>query len=118
MKLMQLLSAVLISSLISLVTLAQSQVPPQAPVKSQPESTEKESEGVFRVNTQLVQIDAVVTDKKNAHIEDLKEADFEIFVDGKKQSLTYFRLVKLASPTLPALVVTKYPWRKLPFLTS
>ncbi len=107
MKLMQFLSAVLISSLISLVTLAQSQVPPQAPVKSQPESTEKESEGVFRVNTQLVQIDAVVTDKKNAHIEDLKESDFEIFVDGKKQSLTYFRLVKLALPTLPVLVETK-----------
>jgi VWFA-related protein len=31
----------------------------------------------------------------------LKESDFEVFVDGKKQSITYFRLVKLGLPVQP-----------------
>ena len=36
----------------------------------------------------------VVTDKKGEHVDDLKEGDFEMLVDGKRQSLSYFTLVK------------------------
>lgn len=50
---------------------------------------------VVRISTQLVQVDAVVTDKKGNHIEDLSADDFEMFVDGEKQDLTHFRHVSL-----------------------
>jgi VWFA-related protein len=53
------------------------------------------NQDVVRINTQLVQVDAVVTDKKGKHVEDLTEADFELLVDGKKQPLTHFSRVSL-----------------------
>jgi VWFA-related protein len=52
---------------------------------------------VVRITTQLVQVDAVVTDKKGKHVEDLAEGDFELLVDGKKQQLTHFS--HISSPT-------------------
>ncbi|MEO6724691.1 MAG: VWA domain-containing protein, partial [Blastocatellia bacterium] len=60
-----------------------------------------------RINTQLVQVDAVVTDKKGKHVEDLTQADFELTVDGKKQSLTHFKHINL-----PALVKRDYTPKK------
>ena len=66
--------------------------PPQAPAGE-----------VVRITTQLVQIDAVVTDKRGEHVDDLTEDDFELTVDGKRQTLTFFKLVKLPEPaTAPA----------------
>jgi VWFA-related protein len=50
---------------------------------------------VVRITTQLVQVDAVVTDKKGKHVENLTEGDFELLVDGKKQQLTHFSQVSL-----------------------
>src|SRR5215475_8912591 len=57
-----------------------------------------DQEPSVRISTQLVQIDATVTDKKGEHVEDLTEDDFELMVDGKKQNITYFRLIKLPEP--------------------
>ncbi|MCI0660924.1 MAG: VWA domain-containing protein [Acidobacteria bacterium] len=64
----------------------------------QPGRAQKEPDKVVRISTQLVQIDAVVTDNKGGHIENLTEKDFELTVDGKRQTLTYFTLVKLPEP--------------------
>ena len=50
---------------------------------------------VVRITTQLVQVDAVVTDKNGKHVEDLAEDEFELLVDGKKQRLTHFSHVSL-----------------------
>src|SRR5215813_1406391 len=50
---------------------------------------------VVRITTQLVQVDVVVTDKKDKHVEDLNEDDFELLVDGKKQQLTHFSHISL-----------------------
>lgn len=61
--------------------------------------TAKSGQEVVRITTQLVQVDAVVTDKKGKHVEDLAEGDFELLVDGKKQQLTHFSHVSL--PTGP-----------------
>ncbi|MBO0722629.1 MAG: VWA domain-containing protein, partial [Blastocatellia bacterium] len=58
-------------------------------------------EGVVHITTQLVQIDAVVTDRKGEHVDDLKADDFELTVDGKHEALTYFNLVKLPEPKPP-----------------
>jgi len=81
------------------------QQPPQQPKQEakQPEAQApaREQESTVRISTQLVQIDATVTDKKGEHVEDLTEDDFELAVDGKKQNITYFRLVKLPEPKPP-----------------
>jgi len=42
-----------------------------------------------------------VTDKKGDHVENLTENDFELTVDGKRQTLTHFALVKLPEPKRP-----------------
>ncbi len=67
---------------------------PEIRFAQQPASPQT-NQDVTRISTQLVQIDAVVTDKKGRHIEDLTQDDFELLVDGKKQQLTYFSHINL-----------------------
>ena len=43
---------------------------------------------VVRISVDLVQVDAVVTDKKGRLVTDLRPEDFEIVEDGRKQPLT------------------------------
>ncbi len=64
----------------------------QTPQQSQ---NPAQNQDTVRINTQLVQVDAVVTDKKGRHVEDLTQEDFELLVDGKKQPLTYFKHINL-----------------------
>jgi hypothetical protein len=70
----------------------------QKPAPAQQPSDQSDQETAVRISTQLVQIDATVTDKKGEHVEDLTEDDFTLTVDGKKQPITYFTLVKLPEP--------------------
>src|SRR5688572_17128928 len=72
----------------------------QSPSRRQESSTQsppaaQRGQEVVRITTQLVQVDAVVTDKKGKHVEALTEGDFELLVDGKKQQLTHFSHVSL-----------------------
>ena len=55
---------------------------------------------VVRVETELVQVDAVVLDKKNQHVTDLKAEDFEIIEGGKPQPLDYCQYIAVESPVL------------------
>lgn len=55
---------------------------------------------VIRVSVNLVQVDAVVTDSKGRHADDLTADDFEVFEDGKRQRITNFSYVK--APPAPA----------------
>ena len=48
---------------------------------------------VVRINVNLVQVDAVVTDSKGKPVTDLKADDFEVFQDGKAQTITSFSYV-------------------------
>ncbi|MBI1759898.1 MAG: VWA domain-containing protein [Acidobacteria bacterium] len=73
---------------------------PGASPQTTPQTTEQDN--VVRISTQLVQIDAVVTDRKGNHLDDLQEEEFELLVDGKKQPLTYFSLTKLKREAAPA----------------
>ena len=45
---------------------------------------------VIRINVNLVQVDAVVTDSKDKPVTDLRREDFEILQDGKPQAITNF----------------------------
>src|SRR5262245_24386617 len=69
----------------------------QDPAPKSPPAAQSGQE-VVRVTTQLVQVDAVVTDNNGKHVEDLTEGDFELLVDGKKEQLTHFSHISLPAP--------------------
>jgi VWFA-related protein len=50
-------------------------------------------ETVIRINVNLVQMDAVVTDSKDRPVTDLRREDFEILQDGKAQTITNFSYI-------------------------
>src|SRR2546423_6993575 len=54
-------------------------------------------EGV-RVTTNLVQVDAVVTDRDGKQVTDLRPEDFEIFEDGHPQQITHFAYINATQP--------------------
>jgi VWFA-related protein len=62
---------------------------------------------VFRVDVNIVQVDAVVTDKDGRPVTDLTAEDFIILQDGKRQEITNFSLVRLKDPIVPRPVVQK-----------
>ncbi|MFL6229811.1 MAG: VWA domain-containing protein [Pyrinomonadaceae bacterium] len=70
------------SLLLSFVALAQTPTTPTS-----------QDEDVLRITAQLVQVDAVVTDKNDQVIPDLKLSDFEIYDNGKKQDLQFVEFV-------------------------
>src|SRR4051812_21793682 len=51
---------------------------------------------VIKINTTLVQIDAVVT-RNGQQVTDLNAADFEVFEDGKSQAITNFSYISNVS---------------------
>ena len=64
----------------------------QQPTKPESSATQ---EAVVRISTQLVQIDAIVTDKQGNHLENFAADDFVLTVDGKPQPIEYLKLVRL-----------------------
>jgi VWFA-related protein len=50
-------------------------------------------EDVIRITTNLVQTDAVVTDKNEQLVRDLKLEDFELYDNGKKQEIKFMEFV-------------------------
>jgi len=54
---------------------------------------------VIRIDVNLVQVDAVVTDAHGKHVADLKASDFEILQDGKPQTITNFSYHSLPAHT-------------------
>ena len=72
------------------VNLALAQAPlPNAYQTQQPET-------VIRINVNVVQMDAVVTDAKGNHITNLSADDFQILQDGKPQRITNFSYIDTA----------------------
>jgi VWFA-related protein len=69
------------------VTLAGAQTPQQ--FQETPPDT------VIRINVNLVQTDAIVTDSKGKLVTDLKKEDFVILQDGKPQPITNFSFISL-----------------------
>src|SRR2546423_1320918 len=56
----------------------------------QPTTQKPESEEVVRITTNLVQVDAVVTDKSGKVVTDLKPEEVQIFEDNRPQKITNF----------------------------
>ena len=79
--------------ILALSSLILGQRPSSAPQQEVPPADDTD---VLRVTTNLIQIDAVVTDKQDRVVTNLKPEDFEILVNGKPQLITNFSLVTLA----------------------
>jgi VWFA-related protein len=61
-----------------------------APTRQQ---NQQGDEDVVRITTQLIQVDAVVTDKNDQIIPDLKLSDFSLYENGKRQELQFIEYV-------------------------
>jgi VWFA-related protein len=48
----------------------------------------------IRIDTELIQLDVIVTDKNGKAVGNLKQEDFEIIEDGKKQAIEIFSFVR------------------------
>jgi len=96
----QFLAAGVLVLQLSLSTLAQQPTAspqPQPPTPQQP--TRTSDEDVVRINTNLVQVDAVITDKNGKPVIDLKPGEVQISEDGKRQKITHFSYVVAAETT-------------------
>jgi len=71
---------------------------PQASPTPAPEPQRPEDIDVVRITTNLVQVDAVVTDNKGKIVTDLKPQEIQIFEDGRQQKLTHFTFITTAPP--------------------
>src|SRR2546421_5447708 len=89
MKVRSLVTLILITQ-IAPAALSQQPVssPPPPPPVLQPQKPENDE--VVRITTNLVQVDAVVTDRNGKLVTDLKPEEVEIFEDGRKQKITHF----------------------------
>lgn len=76
-------------SLALALLLAAAQVSAQTPAPA----ADSDEDDVVRITTNLVQFDAVVTDKQGRHIADLRPEEFEVYVEGKRQEITNFAFV-------------------------
>jgi VWFA-related protein len=79
---------------------------PQPAATPQQPSTPGE-EDIVRITTNLVQVDAVITDKSGHPITDLKPEEVEILEDGKPQKISHFSYVVTTGPS--AVVSTAKP---------
>src|SRR5215510_4030159 len=80
----------------------QSPRPPSTTTTKQPSAGD---EDVVRITTNLVQIDATVTDKSGKQITNLRPEDFEVLQDGRQQKIT--NLSYIATPAFPTQLATK-----------
>ncbi|HWP43597.1 MAG TPA: VWA domain-containing protein [Blastocatellia bacterium] len=53
-------------------------------------SQQKKESDVIRIETQLVQVDVLVNDKDNRPVKGLTREDFELYDNGKPQTITHF----------------------------
>src|SRR5215204_3385635 len=70
--------------------------PPQNPGTIQEPKTIN-AQDVVKITTNLVQVDAVVTDRKGKRVIDLKPEDVELYEDGNVRSITNFSYISLDS---------------------
>lgn len=81
-----------------------SQQTPPPPVPQKPDETD-----VVKITTNLVQVDAVVTDEHGKVVTDLKPEEVEILEDGRKQKITNFSYNASEVPIQPQPIAGSAP---------
>ena len=105
MKRRHLLAVILIAQLGSGAFGQQPRIPgtgPPPPPPTQPQPQRPESDDVVRITTNLVQVDAVVTDKSGKVVTDLRPEEVQIFEDGHQQKITHFSYNVAETPAASA----------------
>ncbi len=80
-----------------------------------PARTDSKPAATFEANVRVVLLDVVVADNKGEPISGLRESDFQVFEDGKLQTITSFEEhkgglpVRTQLPPMPAEVFTNFP---------
>ncbi len=107
--------ALLLVFCVLLPALAQNKPAAQNPPQTQ-NQTGDDKDDVVRITTNLVQVDAVVT-KDGKPVTNLTADDFEIFEDGKRQTISSFAFVSNVPDSAPQPVTkdTKKPATVVPF---
>lgn len=95
--------ALLLSFCVLLPALAQT----KSAAPQQPQKPADDQEEVVKITTNLVQVDAVVT-KDGKPVTDLSADDFEIYEDGKKQTITSFTYISNV-PGTPVIATKEKP---------
>ena len=80
--------ALALSTLLSAVAFGQ-----QQPSQQQGAAPATADDDVVRITTSLVQVDALVVDKKARQVTDLRPDEFEILEDGRPQKITNFLMI-------------------------
>lgn len=97
-----LLSLILVTELVSVSLGQQPRTPitePPPPIQQSTTQQQKpEDIDVVRITTNLVQVDAVVTDKNGKVVTDLKPEEVQIFEDGRQQKITHFSYYVAETP--------------------
>lgn len=88
----------LITCLLTAISIFAQQTAPTPPA---------DEDDVVRITTQLVQLDAIVTDDKGNHVTNLTADDFEILQDGKAQKITNLTYVQTVAPDASVPTVTQ-----------
>jgi len=94
------LTTVILLALIAQITPLVAQTPPASipPVPQIPSVTAPaDDDEVVRITTNLIQFDVTVTDKNGQPVPDLTPEDFEIFENDKRQDISNFSYIALAS---------------------
>ena len=106
MKVRSLLTLILIAQIAPAAFSQQPTSSPPIPPVLQPQKPEDVD--VVRITTNLVQVDAVVTDKSGKVVTDLKPEEVQILEDGKSQKITHFSYNVTETPVvaLPAKPTT------------
>ncbi|MFL6336748.1 MAG: VWA domain-containing protein [Pyrinomonadaceae bacterium] len=71
---------------------------PQQPPTNAPSQGDDDDE-VVRITTNLVQVDAVISDRDGKQVTNLGPEDFEILENGSPRQITNFSYVRIAKPT-------------------
>src|SRR5258707_14527336 len=92
--------------LLSLATLAQqtdnSRPQPTPSPESEPQQPARSSDDdVVKITTNLVQVDAVITDKSGKIVNDLRADEVQISEDGHTQKVTHFSFVSSEPAAVP-----------------
>jgi VWFA-related protein len=73
-----------------------------------PAKTERQNpDDVVKVTTNLVQVDAIVTDKQGHPVTDLRPEDFELSENGRIRQITDFSYISLTTERSPASQTTR-----------
>ncbi|MFN2454145.1 MAG: VWA domain-containing protein [Pyrinomonadaceae bacterium] len=109
------LAALIFVQNFSAVAMPQQSAAPPAPPTQQTSPTPQPDEDVVRITTNLVQVDAIVIDKKTGkQVTDLHADDFAVYEDERPQKLTNFSYINIQPAAMTATITAPSSGKNAP----